>query len=72
MIVLKDVRDLTLPLFAIPLALVLAAPAAYAQDAPGAPSEEAPPAVQEADSSSSPEPTQLDPDRTKKSYFIPA
>ena len=72
MIVLKDVRDLTLPLLAIPLALVLAAPAAYAQDAVGAPSEEAPPAVQEPDSRPSPEPTQLDPDRTKKNYFIPA
>jgi hypothetical protein len=72
MIGFKDVRDLTLPLLAIPLAIVLTIPAAHAQEPAAALPQDSPPAVQDPGPTPTAEPSQLDPDRTKKSYFIPA
>ena len=72
MIGFKDVRDLRLPLLAIPLAMVFTLPVAVAQERAAALPEDSPPAAQEPDASPTVEPTQLDPDRTKKSYVIPA
>ena len=71
MIIFKDVRDMSLPLLAIPLAMVLTLPVA-AQESAAALPEESPPAALEPDASPTVDPTQLDPDRTKKSYVIPA
>jgi hypothetical protein len=72
MIGFKDVSDLRLPLLAIPLAMVLSLPVAIAQERAAALPEESPTAAPKPDASPAVEPMQLDPDRTKKSYVIPA
>jgi len=68
----KDVRGLRLPLLIVPLAIVLNLSVAVGQDRVPALPEESPPAAQEPDPSPDADPPQLDPDRTKKSFVIPA
>jgi hypothetical protein len=72
MIGFKDTNDLRLPLLAIPLAMVLALPVAVAQERAAVLPDESSTAAPEPDASPAVEPMQLDPDRTKKSYVIPA
>ena len=66
-----NVRDLSLPLLAIPLVMVLTLPVAAQENAAALP-EESPPATLEPDASPTVDPAQLDPDRARKSYVIPA
>src|SRR5215207_2248663 len=70
MIRFKDVRVLTL--LVLPLAVVLTLPVAFAQESATALPEGSPPSAQQLDSTSSVAQAELDPDRTRKSYVIPA